>query len=108
MTGWKNVVPPVVQLPLPCEVFTVEWQRGRQIYGVPADATTFPALTQLPADLLREPGVPSVSAHEFLAAHAAKEAGARRIFFDFDFHLNTDGQRLLGEWLPGVLAKHLF
>jgi lysophospholipase L1-like esterase len=97
----------VIQLPLPCEISPVEWRRGRQLYAMDPEATSFSALTQLPADFLRAQSVPLVAAHEFLASKAAQTDDATRIYFDFDFHLNVAGQRLLGEWLAGVLGEHI-
>jgi lysophospholipase L1-like esterase len=98
----------VVQLPLPFEVSPVEWQHGRQLYGIPSEAASFPELTQLPAELLAKDAVPLATAHTLLAEKAAQRPGDPRIYYDFDFHLNTTGQQLLGDWLAEVLAKQLF
>ena len=32
----------------------------------------------------------------------------QRLYYDYDFHLNAQGNRLLGEWLAVQLQSYLF
>jgi hypothetical protein len=97
----------VVQLPMPFEVSDQEWVKGRKIYGLDGVASERPELTRLPAAFLRAQDVGIIAAHEFLASRAAHGASDPRIYFDYDFHLNVVGQRLLGTWLADTLARHI-
>lgn len=91
----------VVQLPMPFEVSAQEWARGREIYGLRGDVAVPAAVRRVPAEVLGREGIPLVAAHEFLAEKAQQHPP---IYYAFDFHLNPDGQRFLGEWLAGQLA----
>jgi lysophospholipase L1-like esterase len=95
----------VVQLPLPIEVSSVEWDRGRAIYGLSTEVANRPELHEFPAAALAKTGTPFLRARDFIASKAASSQGDPRIFFAYDFHLNRRGQQLLGEWLADNLSE---
>ncbi len=94
----------VVTLPMPFEVSEVEWQRGRAIYQLKSERDSYRPTHELAITALRQAKVPWVSAHEFLQEQAAQKPGETRIFYNYDFHLNPRGNKLLGEWLAEELA----
>lgn len=88
----KGITFSVVRLPMPFELDGTAWDPGRRGYGL-AEGQTLPEVDRMQLDAFcAENHIPCPSADEALAVDAAK------LFFHYDFHLNPDGNRAVGEW----------
>ncbi len=95
----------LVHLPLPHQLSSVEWSKGRLAYGL--DARIYPAPDRGVIDnFCRKENLHCISAFEVLQQAAAQNPLQRRLFYDFDFHLNQYGNEVLGRWL-GVQLQEL-
>ena len=94
----------LVHLPLPHQLSAVEWSQGRLAYGL--DARVYPAPDREVIDnFCRKENLHCLSAFELLQQAAAQNPSQRRLFYDFDFHLNQYGNELLGRWLGAQLQE---
>jgi hypothetical protein len=88
----------VIRLPMPFELDGAAWNPGRQAYGIPqGQVLPEPDRERLDAFCV-EKQISCVSADEALKADPAS------LFFRYDFHLNPNGNRAVGEWLARRLS----
>jgi hypothetical protein len=103
----SNIPFMTVYLPMPFEVSSVEWAKGRTIYGIDQGPDAYAEPGQLAAARFQQAGIPWISARDVLAAKSAQRAHDALLFFSFDFHLNKDGQKVVGDWLGNELVNRL-
>lgn len=91
----------LVHVPLPLQVGTREWARGRARYNVEDRVYPSDDVGVVQAFCTQQ-SLQCVTAHEVIRKESAK-AGPL-LYHREDFHLTTDGNKVLGNWMAEQLA----
>ena len=94
----------LVHLPMPFQLSRVEWGEGRKAYRL-EDNVLNSSETTLIGRFCSESGMTCLFADQVLAPRVARASDQERYYFDYDFHLNSRGNALVGEWLADNLVQ---
>ena len=95
----------LVHLPLPHQISASEWSKGRVAYGL-ENRTYAAADRTVVEDFCRRERINCVAAHDPLA-RAERDSDGQRLFYEYDFHPNKRGNRIIGEWAAPLVAAIL-